>query len=82
MSKWTIKIDTNPNYCGEGAGGAQFAHGQATITDARLADWFRSHKGYTVTKVEEPKAVKAEQPKDEQPKDEQPKTAKTTKASK
>ena len=60
MDKWIVKIDTNPNYCGEGAGGAQFAHGQATIVDARMAAWFKAHKGYTV--------IKDEQPKDEQPK--------------
>lgn len=46
---WTVKVDTNPNFCGVGAGNAHFAHGEATITDARLAAWFGAHKGYTVT---------------------------------
>ena len=41
------------NYCGQGAGGAQFAHGEARITSKRLAAWFKAHKGYTVTEVKE-----------------------------
>ena len=51
MKQWTVKVDNNPNFCGEGAGGAQFAHGQAVIADERLANWFASHKGYTVGPV-------------------------------
>lgn len=46
---WTVKVDTNPEFCGVGAGNAHFAHGEAVITDARLAAWFKAHKGYTVT---------------------------------
>lgn len=49
--QWTVKVDGNPNFCGEGAGGAQFAHGQAIIESPRLAAWFKDHKGYTVTEV-------------------------------
>lgn len=46
---WTVKVDNNPNFCGLGAGEAQFAHGEAVITSPRLAAWFKAHKGYTVT---------------------------------
>ena len=49
--QWTVTVDKNPRYCGEGAGGAQFAHGQAVINSERLANWFASHKGYTVKPV-------------------------------
>lgn len=58
MKKWTVKVK-NPMYCGEGAGGAQFAYGEATITNPRLAAWFKAHDGYTVTEVKET-AAKAE----------------------
>lgn len=43
-----VTVESNPNYCGEGAGGAQFAHGKAVITNERLAKWFKAHKGYKV----------------------------------
>ena len=52
---WTVKVTTNPDFCGVGAGNTHFAHGEAVVTDARLAAWFKAHKGYTVT-VNEPKA--------------------------
>ena len=48
---YIITVDGNPQYCGVGAGGAQFAHGQATITDDRMASWFQEHEGYTVTET-------------------------------
>ena len=48
---YVVKVKNNPNYCGEGAGGAQFAHGEAKITDEHLANWFREHDGYTVEAV-------------------------------
>ena len=51
---YIVTVEKNPDFCGEGAGGAQFAHGQATITSERLAKWFKEHKGY---KVEEVKAA-------------------------
>ena len=59
--KWTVKVDSNPNYCGEGAGGAQFAHGEATITSEHMAAWFQNHKGYTVTEVKETAAKSAKE---------------------
>ena len=29
---YKVTVDKKPGYCGEGAGGAQFAHGEALIT--------------------------------------------------
>lgn len=46
---WMVKVDNNPKYCGIGAGGVQFANGQAVIESERMAAWFREHSGYTVT---------------------------------
>lgn len=46
---WMVKVDNNPKYCGIGAGGVQFANGQAVIKSERMAAWFREHNGYTVT---------------------------------
>lgn len=43
----------NKEYCGVGAGGAQFANGTATIDNERLANWFKEHKGYTVKEVKD-----------------------------
>lgn len=64
MNEYIVTVESNPNYCGEGAGGAQFAHGQARITDKWLAEWFRSHEGYTVedvaTETAEPEAAAPE----------------------
>ena len=48
---YIVNVKSNPEYCGVGAGGAQFAHGQATISDERMASWFQEHEGYTVTEV-------------------------------
>ena len=53
VKTYTVSIDGNDEYCGVGAGGAQFAHGKATITSDRLANWFKEHKGYTVTEVKD-----------------------------
>jgi hypothetical protein len=52
---YVVSVDKNESYCGEGAGGAQFAHGEATITSERLAKWFKAHKGYTVKEAKEEK---------------------------
>lgn len=49
--QYIVTIEENKTFCGEGAGGAQFAHGQATITDDWLAEWFGTHKGYKVEEV-------------------------------
>lgn len=46
---YIVKVNDNPDYCGIGAGGVQFANGQAVIKSERMAAWFREHEGYTVT---------------------------------
>lgn len=48
--RWVVKVDSNPNYCGVGAGGVQFANGQAVIESERMAEWFKEHEGYTVAR--------------------------------
>lgn len=48
---YIVTVNDNPNFCGIGAGGAQFAQGKATVTNERLANWFRVHDGYTVTEL-------------------------------
>lgn len=58
LKTWIVKVESNPNFCGEGAGGAQFAQGEAKITSERLANWFKEHKGYKVTEENaEPKTI-------------------------
>lgn len=47
---WLVKVKNNPDFCGIGAGGVQFADGQATVTSERMADWFTEHDGYEVIK--------------------------------
>lgn len=47
---WLVKVNNNPDFCGIGAGGVQFADGQATVTSERMADWFTEHDGYEVIK--------------------------------
>lgn len=37
----------DPKYCGVGAGGVQFAYGQAIVNEGWVLDWYRK-KGYTV----------------------------------
>jgi hypothetical protein len=49
VKNYVIKVTTNPDYCGIGAGGVQFANGEAHITSERMAEWFREHEGYEVT---------------------------------
>lgn len=51
LKTYKVTVNGNPGYCGEGAGGAQFAHGEALITSERLAKWFGEHEGYTVTEI-------------------------------
>lgn len=47
--KYLVQVTGNPQYCGIGAGGIQFANGQAVIESERMARWFQEHDGYTVT---------------------------------
>lgn len=51
VKEYIVTVKENPSYCGEGAGGAQFAHGSARITDDWLAEWFRTHDGYIVESI-------------------------------
>ena len=37
----------DPKYCGVGAGGVQFAYGQAVVNEGWVLDWYRK-KGYKV----------------------------------
>ena len=55
-SAWIIKVKNNPQYCGIGAGGIQFANGEAKTDSARMANWFKEHPGYEVTEVAVPAA--------------------------
>lgn len=50
---WIIKVKENPDYCGIGAGGIQFANGKAVTASERMAEWFREHKGYEVAEQAE-----------------------------
>ena len=50
---YEIKVASNPNFCGIGAGGVQFAYGKAQITGGRMVAWFREHEGYEVTELTE-----------------------------
>ncbi len=58
--RYLIEVTANPDCCEIGAGGVQFAHGKAEITDVRMAEWYKTHKGYTVTEIYEEDADKAE----------------------
>ena len=51
--KYKVKITSNPNYCGIGAGSCQFANGECVIENQRMANWFKEHEGYEVTEIEE-----------------------------
>lgn len=62
VTGYEIKVKDNPEFCGVGAGGVQFAYGKAQITGGRMVDWFREHEGYEVTEImaEEEAAAPAE----------------------
>ena len=49
--QYKIEVTDNKTYCGIGAGGVQFANGSAVIGESSLVNWFKEHKGYTVTEV-------------------------------
>lgn len=57
VKEYRVTVKSNPGYCGTGAGGAQFAHGEARITDRNLASWFASHEGYAVEELKTPAEV-------------------------
>ena len=51
--KYIVKIKTNPDFCGIGAGSIQFAHGEAILPECRMVEWFREHDGYEVAETAE-----------------------------
>lgn len=51
VRKFKIKVKDNKSYCGIGAGGVQFAYGEAVIREGVLVNWYREHDGYEVTEV-------------------------------
>ena len=54
--KYIIKVENNSAYCGIGAGGVQFANGQAIINACPLVNWYMEHEGYSVEEVVEKKS--------------------------
>lgn len=56
MAKYIVTVKNNPNFCGKGAGGVQFANGKAEIDSDRMASWFKNRPGYDVTKTKAEKA--------------------------
>lgn len=51
--KYKIKNTANPEFCGIDAGGVQFAHGEAIISNGIMVSWFREHYGYEVTEADQ-----------------------------
>ena len=51
MAKYIVTVKNNPTFCGKGAGGVQFANGKAEVNSDRMAQWFKDHPGYDVTKA-------------------------------
>lgn len=49
---YKISVEGNKDYCGIDAGGVQFAHGEAIISDGRMVEWFKEHEGYHVAEIE------------------------------
>lgn len=49
--KYLVKVSGNPMYCGIGAGGVQFANGQAVICEGTMVAWFMEHDGYEVSET-------------------------------
>ena len=47
-----IVYTNEPNYCGIGAGGIQFAYGKAEVVEGWVLNWYRA-KGYRVEAKEE-----------------------------
>lgn len=51
--KYLVKVE-DETYCGVGAGGVQFAYGQAVIHEGWVLNWYIDH-GYDVTEIKENK---------------------------
>lgn len=69
--KYIITVTKNPDFCGIGAAGLQFAHGKAVTASERAAAWYREHEGYAVEEAGEKERRETEKAK---------KVAKTEKA--
>lgn len=54
--KYLIKTP-NSNYCGVGAGGVQFAYGQAEVLEGWVCEWYKE-RGYEVVEIKEPEEEK------------------------
>lgn len=50
---YVVTVKNNPQFCGIGAGGVQFANGKAENVSERMAEWFREHDGYEVKEMAE-----------------------------
>lgn len=48
---YIITVKGRPNYNGVGAGGVQFAYGQATIEGGTIVNWYKEHAGYEVKEI-------------------------------
>lgn len=55
VKNYLVKVTSNTGFCGIGAGGVQFANGQAVISDGTMVNWFKEHDGYEVTEAKEGK---------------------------
>jgi len=51
LKKYKIKSPIK-NYCGIGAGGVQFAYGEAEVNEGWVCDWYKE-KGYKVEEIKE-----------------------------
>lgn len=51
LKRYKVKTPVK-NYCGVGAGGIQFAYGEAIVYEGWVLQWYREH-GYTVEEIEE-----------------------------
>ena len=51
--KYKVVNTVNPEFCGIDAGGVQFAHGEAIISEGVMVSWFKEHYGYEVSEVTE-----------------------------
>lgn len=56
----TYKVTVENGFTGRGPGGVAFADGTATGVGERMAEWFKEHKGYTVTPESRKAAKKSE----------------------
>lgn len=48
---YVITVKGKPNYNGIGAGGVQFAYGEATIAGGTIVNWYKEHAGYEVQEI-------------------------------